>query len=1010
MKPKHLSLFATLVVACGSLLGTSLAYDFDDQNLFFEEEDVPHFIGEFEAQDSTIPTSLTIYYRMNIPDYTEKRFWLWAGGQDGVEVEADGIHEDYGMYVVIYPSEWPAHSTFNFIIKNVGTWQGQSLDTPINYADYTFAEDGSLTVWCLEGVGGAIEVYSSYEETLGARLTSYEFSDWKTIHVEGDGTVNSYKLYALTASYYRLNADMQRTRYENFVIKTGQPVEETYVSEGTGPDGTDETVYAWDIELPTTIRPNIVFQLAVIFDDNLERTRVYNVSLEPLYNTPRFEEFYTYDGDDLGVTYSPTQTTFKLWAPTAALVELRLYRRGTPSYIEDLAGDNYLSYSMYISDGGVWQTTVTADDEGDLNGRYYTYNVINVNGNNEVVDPYARSAGINGIRGMILDLDSTDPEGWDEVPEVWDGVEGYDITDRRELSIYEIHIRDLTMDDTWNGESPRGTFPAFYEKGTTYTQDGVTVKTGFDHIEELGVNALQILPFFDQDNGEIDVKFNWGYNPLNYNVVEGGYSSDPYNGEVRVTEFKTLVKKYAQNANHTRIIMDVVYNHVSSVSSNNLNKIMPRYYFRTNEEGFYTDGAGCGNEVKTEATMASKFIVDSVVYWASEYKIKGFRFDLMGLIDTGTMDKVRKALYEVDPDIVVYGEGWTSGGYNGEAGTKGTDTAAAYSDLYPTEENPSTVGGFNDGGRNAIRGGNDFGYGTNVPYPGYGFISQGTSDVAGKANEVVQMLQGVNSYGGYSNAVQTVNYASCHDNYTAWDQLNYTLKETDELTPGPEYEPNPELVATASVAVHAAVMFSQGVAFMQSGEEIFRSKALVMNDDPDNPDNDAIPYPDLPSYRDPNAPDYEPGPVCTPEVRMYGKIISHNSYRSSDLCNAFQYDRKISITDNNGVEHNMLPYFEKFVEMIRVRKEIITKTLINFPDNTSLTKGWQTDSGSTAFGFCTERTSGGNYYIAFSGRADTNSVSMDMDPSTLVFNSRIDGKADCASMERYQLLMFAYGY
>ena len=999
MKPKHFSLFATFFVAVGSLLGTSLNFDFEEDNSLIYDDTSSHFVGVEKAPEGAIPTSLTIYYRMNIPNYNEKRFWLWAGGQDGVELEADGVDENYGMYVTINPADWPAHNTFNFIIKNIGTWQGQTLDTAITYADYEFDENGALSVWCIEGVGGQVEVYSTYEETLGARLLSYEFINWTTIEVRGEGPVLSYKLYALTAAYYRLNADLQRQRYENYLIKTGEP-EETV--EG------DE--YVWTIEFPVPVRPNVVFQLNVVFDDHPDRTRVYNVSAEPLYKTPRFEEFYTYDGD-LGVAYTSTASTFRLWAPTAALVQLRIYRRGTPTYIDEETGvDACAVYDMHITPGGVWETTVTEEDEGDLNGKYYTYYVINAVGNNEVVDPYARSAGVNGIRGMILDLDSTDPEGWEEVPEVWDGVEGYDITDRRELSIYEIHIRDLTMDDTWNGKSPRGTFPAFYEKGTTYTQDGVTVKTGFDHIEELGVNALQILPFFDQDNGEIDVKFNWGYNPLNYNVLEGGYSTDPYDGAVRVEEFKTLVKEYAQNANHTRVIMDVVYNHVSSVSSNNLNKIMPRYYFRTNEEGFYTDGAGCGNEVKTEATMASKFIVDSVVYWASEFKIKGFRFDLMGLIDTGTMDKVRKALYEVDPDIVVYGEGWTAGGYNGEAGTKGTDTAAAYSDLYPTEENPSTVGGFNDGGRNAIRGGNDFGYGTNVPYPGYGFISQGASDVAGKANEVVQMLQGVNSYGGYSNAVQTLNYASCHDNYTAWDQLNYTLKETDELTPGPEDEPNPELVATASVAVHAAVMFSQGVAFMQSGEEIFRSKVLVMNDDPDNPDNDAIPYPDLPSYRDPNAPDYEPGPVCTPEVRMYGKIISHNSYRSSDLCNAFQYDRKISITDYNGVKHNMLPYFEKFQEMIQVRKEIIHQTLIDFPDNTSITKGWQTDSGSTAFGFCTERTTGGNYYIAFSGRADNNSVSMDMEPSTLVFNSRIDGIANCASMERYQLLMYAYGY
>lgn len=934
-----------------------------DASALFEDDFNGEYLGQkvVKAIDpSKVPEKIVLNFKLDDGKYDDKCFYVWTDGVDGKEYEKTGVN-DFGMYFEFSPNDygWPASDRFYFIIKTRNTWAGQSLDTLVEYEDFPINE-GTMTLWAVYGAGNAIDVYATQEETVSDTIISAKFIDWKTAKIVCTGPIKGYKLYAYDGQYYGLDEmyrDLFRYKYE--------------LGRGLGDNKSNELV----INFPYTMPTNVVFEVEIDFT-NFEKPRKANLEWDGLYEDKRFETYYNYFGDDLGVTYTKEKTSFKLWAPTSARVELRVYETGTPDrYLPEEevtpGGQKYESYRMSYTPGGVYSCVVN----GDLHGKYYTYNIFNTTGEYEVMDPYAKAAGVNGERGMILDFDTTDPEGWDEVPEVWDGQPGFDIKHPTDLSVYEVHIRDLTMDDTWTGNSKRGTYQAFYEAGTTYTKDDITVTTGFDHIEELGVKAIQILPVFDQANDEINVKFNWGYNPLNYNVVEGGYSSDPYHGEVRIKEFKELIKAYALNDNHTRVIMDVVYNHVASVTQSIFTKIMPKYFFRMTEDGYYTDGAGCGNEVKSEAPMMRKYIVDSVKWWASEYKIKGFRFDLMGLLDVDTMRLVKDELYKIDKDIVCYGEGWSLG-YSGPK-DMGTWTSNVYSKLYPTTESPGILGGFSDGGRNAMRGGNDQGYGTNNPYPGWGFMAQGASDVGDKGQKVGDMIRGIHNGVG-ANPYQTVNYISCHDNYTAWDQLNYTLSEAPGDNPPASKEPHPSVVASASVAAHAAVSASLGIAFIHGGEEIFRTK---IEDDPE-----IIPYPDLPSWveDDPTA------PKCGPAVRMFDKVITHNSYKSSDETNSFKWDRKISI-EYKGSEISMLEYSKQFSEMLKMREQM-ADVRCAYPDNVDKTATWGNGENKSTYNatvigvwFGTSTT---NYWLFLGGRVGGTISWDEAGTKTLFYNSK----------------------
>ncbi|MBE6134311.1 MAG: hypothetical protein E7178_06590 [Erysipelotrichaceae bacterium] len=946
---------ASLLVVAGAAMPGKFISDFVDPIQY--ETPTPEYYHEAKAAEDEEPAAdvkkVVIHYYNTDKKNPTRQIYTWTTGNDNkyndMVIDSDDKSGNYYHIELDYTkdsTEYAGKSFLNFIVKYKDTWAGQSLDTLLEFSVYKPDANGLVEVWCAPGTAGAIDIYSSKADTIKAKVSQAYFTDWKTIHCVADEQKEqpkAYRLYAYDKAYL-VSSDAVQQRTHNLRL----------IKEGTA-DNWDKKTASFDIKFNHTAHVNVQYVVETEYNSH-DKVQSIIVTAYKLYGDKNFVQYYNYSGNDLGCTFAQDKTTFKLWAPTAGAVILNIYNKGTPKSLNIKKGDAsdiHTSYFMTMQPGGVWEKTLLttgydADLPADsLENKYYTYTIYNSEGVNEVCDPYAKACGVNGVRAMILDFSKTNPTGWDKLPLKWDGT-ARDIKTPQELSIYEIHIRDLTEDKTWGGKERRGTFKAFYEKGTTYTGkdaagNNATVKTGFDHIEELGVNAIQIMPMFDHDNSEsyyyyktdeegkptkeqvsvtteyvdshkeeldngtLQMDFNWGYNPLNYNCIEGSYSSDPRDGAARVKEFKELVMAYANNKNNTRVIMDVVYNHVSSVANTLFTKIMPRYYFRFNEKAdAYYDGSGCSNEVKTEAPMMTKYIVDSLCWWASEYKVKGFRFDLMKLLDIDMLNKARQELYKIDPDIYMYGEGWALD-YAGPK-DKGGDTYNVYAKMNGNNK-AVFMGGFNDGGRNAVRGGNDGGWGSGVRTPGWGFISQGSGDVGSKSKEVGMMLTGANSICTYANQDprQTVNYASCHDNYTLYDQLSWTLSETGGSGTDASKAPKVEDVMRASTAINCAIMTGNGVAFMLGGEELFRNKIE------DRPELSRLDE------------DY---------VKMYGKCVSHNSYKSSTNCNSFKWDRKVKVTGykdtayagevSQGKFTNW--YMDALIGAINARKEIAKKT------------------------------------------------------------------------------------
>lgn len=507
-----------------------------------------------------------------------------------------------------------------------------------------------------------------------------------------------------------------------------------------------------------------------------------------VYLTKNFEKKYTYTGNDLGSIYSKESTSFRVYAPTAEAVTLNLYEDG-------LQGEPYKIIKMEQAENGTYKTVVS----GDLHKKYYTYTA-RVNGKErEAVDPYAKAAGANGVRGMVVDLRATDPEGFVEEKRP----EKINTTD---AVIYELHIRDFSIDES-SGMKYKGKYKAFTEEGTV---NGDNLKTGVEHIKELGVTHVHLLPSFDYgsvDETKLEVpQYNWGYDPVNYNVPEGSYSTDPFHGEVRIREFKEMVQ--ALHKNGICVVMDVVYNHVFDAEEFCYQKIVPDYFFRMDGDKF-SDASACGNETASNHLMVRKFMVDSLRYWAEEYHIDGFRFDLMAIHDITTMNEIRKALNEVDENILIYGEGWTA---EESPLPKKERALKKYTYRMPG------IAAFSDDIRDAVKG-------SVFEELEKGFVS-GEPDL----EELIQF--GVTGAVGHSQLYrkdvtykqeipkpwaatpsQCVNYTSCHDNYTLWDKLVVSNKGKS-----PE-----ELEAMNKLAI-AIILTSQGIPFIHAGEEMLRSK------------------------------------------------------------------------------------------------------------------------------------------------------------------------------------------
>ena len=357
-----------------------------------------------------------------------------------------------------------------------------------------------------------------------------------------------------------------------------------------------------------------------------------------------------YKDVDLGATYTEEYTTFKVWSPAANAVRVCIYKTGS----DEEEGFNTIAVKpmTYSKSVGTWYISVY----GDFKNMYYTYKVTIGEETYEVVDPYAKAVGVNGNRGMIVDLKDTDPKGWAE--------DSFQRVDQpTDAIIWEINIRDFSASESSGvSEENRGKFLAFTETNTILMGEQSDISTCVAYLKELGVNYVQINPFYDfaslDETQPMDDQYNWGYDPKNYNAPDGSYTSDPYDGRVRITECKQMIQ--ALHSAGIGVIMDVVYNHTYESENSFFNQLVPNYYYRISSDGTWSNGSGCGNDVATERYMASKFIRESVAYWAQEYHIDGFRFDLMGLIDVDTMNGIRSDLNAL-PDgekIIMYGEAW----------------------------------------------------------------------------------------------------------------------------------------------------------------------------------------------------------------------------------------------------------------------------------------------------------------------------------------------------------------
>ena len=728
---------------------------------------------------------------------------------------SEGIHE----YKFIVDGEWILDPRNG----NVGGYDGNNI---VIVGDYAANNTGKVTVklhyyrsgsytgwdawmWCANQDGAAYTLASDTKGrvatiTVDGKINSYvnyilRKTNWSEQEFY-DRSIDLSKVVSGTVHYY-VNSGQETGHlvYGPDVVFGGKPTNANYdyesgriwVKTSLPLSGTLSTAFSLvntsgktaDVTVTGVSVDNGGYSLTLSRRVNLSELRTLQVKCgstctiqtEGLFFSDAFAQDYTYTGGDLGATWSKSATTFKVWAPTATGVSVMLYKGG------NYGGNDWISTTaMKLGEQGVWEVTI----KGDLNGKYYNYLVEFPGYSCEATDPYADSTGANGDRGMILNMDSTDPAGWtsDISPN-----QGMSYTD---AIIYEMHIREMTIDSSSGIKSAwKGKYLGLTQEGTSYQG----YATGLDHLKELGITHVQLMPTYDYNSvDEYHLtdwqQYAWGYDPRNYNVPEGSYSTDPFNGEVRVKEFKQMVQSF--HSNGINVIMDVVYNHAFSGGDFCYNKIVPTYFSRFWGDGSWSNGSGCGNDIATERAMTRQYIVDSIMHWVEEYHIDGFRFDLAGLIDTQTINEIVNTVHAQYPYVMFYGEGWAPG-----------DTAVQEGYSLANQGNAWMTPGFghfNDGFRNAIAG-------DNGNYTGF---ASGAGD---KADAIGNYFRASNGWSG--SPTQTINYASCHDNYCLMDKLCISRNGAywDQLVD----------MNNLSAAIY---MLAQGTPFIYSGEELLREK------------------------------------------------------------------------------------------------------------------------------------------------------------------------------------------
>jgi pullulanase len=499
------------------------------------------------------------------------------------------------------------------------------------------------------------------------------------------------------------------------------------------------------------------------------------------------DEYPTPLNENLWLEHSNAYTIFKIWSPIAEKVKVNLYEDGNGKAAK-------ATHQLLAKENGIWEIKL----DGNHSGTYYTYQIFyNNEWLSETPGMYAQAVGVNGKRAMVLDMETTNPENWnsDKSP---------NLNSPNEAIIYEMHVRDFSI-DSQSGIFNKGKYLGLTETGAKHLSG---VSSGLDHIKEMGITHVHLLPAFDfatVDETKLDSsQYNWGYDPQNYNVPEGSYATNPYNAKVRIKEFKQMVQAFHNN--DIGVILDVVYNHTSNVEDSNFNLEVPGYFYRSWEDGSLSNASGCGNETASDRAMMRKFIIESVCYWAKEYHIDGFRFDLMGIHDIETMNVVAKALRNINPQILIYGEGWTAGD---------SPLAEEKRALKSKMKEMPQISAFCDDVRDGLKG--------SV------FDDKSTGFVSGAKDMEESILFGLvgciehpqidYSKVNYSKAPwtnepwQSISYVSCHDNHTLYDKLKISRPDADETT-----------IKAMHKLANAIVLTSQGTTFLHAGTEMLRTK------------------------------------------------------------------------------------------------------------------------------------------------------------------------------------------
>lgn len=751
------------------------------------------------------------YFRFD-GNYTDWDVWGWLGSNAGQGYTF--VENDFGRVSTMSYDNVGTDDNIGFIIRK-SDWSQKDWESD-RFINKVYANnDGLINAYVVQGEGTVY--YSEKDVVKDPKITWAKIDTLKDISFKTNFKLPSKDiLNKVTLTKNNNNLEIESVTVNDNLM------------EGT-------------IKLRENLDLNSKYQLSI------EGFNSKEVSLGKIYDSKEFAELYTYSGT-LGANYSKDKTRFVLWAPTATEVNLALY--GINSAEEVIA--------MTKGENGIWYV----EKAGDLNGLYYNY-LVTIDGKvNEVTDPYAKAVGVNGNRGMVIDLASTNPEGWenDTKPE---------LVDPTDSIIYEMHIRDFSIDENSGVTLEyKGKYNGVWQSGTTIP--GSDVKTGVDHLKELGVTTVHILPTFDHrsiDETKLDTnQYNWGYDPQNYNVPEGSYSSDPYAGEIRIKEFKEMVQELHKSG--IRVVMDVVYNHTGATLDSNLNLAVPDYYYRQNSQGGFSNGSGCGNETASERSMVRKLIVDSVVYWAKEYHIDGFRFDLMALHDIDTMKEIRTELDKIDPTILMYGEGWT-----GRDSPLSSEDAA--SKVNTTKYGNMQIAAFSDDIRDGIKGHVFTPTAPAFVNGGEGFEETIKFSIVGATeNSQIDYSKVANGTKAWANEpYQTINYASAHDNLTLWDKLQTTNPNASEE----------ELLLMNKMSA-AIVYTSQGIPFMQAGEELARTKV--------NPDGS----------------------------------FNENSYSAPDSVNKIDWERKVEYSDLNN-------YYKGLISLRKSHKSFRMNTTEDIQNN-----------------------------------------------------------------------------